>query len=377
MSESSQYIMLYTHIIPVRGYSRSILMDLYKGKYLFIPNYFCDFLIENKSRLVQRNDFLNLGTTKDDREEISELLNELLIQDYFIESDRDLVESLHVEIKDKTEDSVINDCIIELSQHSKWDVNFFLHEINKLGVKFLEVRFLDFSSFSNLFSLIQDALKSHSIEYLHFLVPSNIDLESTIRTELINFNRLNQLTVYNSKSTVEIADTPFDLVFSNQESICSSQCGCVNPGYFTYNLTNYTSHLKNNSCLSLKLSIDQYGDIKNCPSKKVSFGQLENGNIEQIIQSEEFQRDWHITKNEILICSDCEFRWMCSDCRVFTQDESNRFSKPSKCGYNPYINKWNTEEGYLTESECGISIVDNRLNIEKAKLNQINSALWD
>lgn len=369
--------MLYTHIIPVRGYGRSILMDLYKSKYLFIPNYFCDFLIENKSKLIQRNDFLNLGSTKDDVEEIAELLNELLIQDYFIESDRNLIESLQIEIKEKTEDSIINDCIVELSQYSEWDINLFLHEINKLGVKFLEVRFLDFLSFSKLFDLMKNALESHSIEYLHFLVPFDIDLENMIRTKLTNFNRLSQLTVYNSKSAIAITDIAFDLVFSNQESICSSQCGCVNPGYFTYNLTNYTSYLKNNSCLSFKLSIDQFGNIKNCPSKKVSFGQLEDSNIEQIIKSEGFQRDWNITKNSIFVCSDCEFRWMCSDCRVFTQDESNRFSKPSKCGYNPYINKWNTEEGYLTESECGISIINNRLTIEKEKLNQINSMLWD
>ena len=303
-------------------------------------------------------------------------MNELLNQDYFIESDRDLIESLQIEIKDKTEDSVITDCIIELSQYSEWDVNFFLREINKLGVKFLEIRFLDFSSFSNLFSLIKEALTDHSIEYLHFLVPFDKDLENVIKTELNKFNRINQLTIYNSKNTFEIKDETFDIVYSSQESICTSQCGCVNPGYFSYSLTNYANHLKNNSCLSSKLSIDQFGEIKNCPSKKESFGKLKNVNIQQIIRSEVFQQDWNITKNSILICSDCEFRWMCSDCRVFVQDESNRFSKPSKCGYNPYINKWNTEQGYLTEAECGISIINNRVSIEKEKLRQINLTIW-
>lgn len=376
MTENSQYIMLYTHIIPVKGYSRSILMDLYKSKYQFIPNYFCDFLIENKSKLIQRNDFLKLGSTSDEKEEISELVDNLLSQDYLIMADRELIQSLQIEIQDKTEDSVINDCIIELSQHSKWDVEFFLSQINKLGVKFLEIRFLDFQAFLSYESLIQNALKTHSVEYLHFIVPFNLNLESIIRNQLINFNRLSQLTIYNSTSTLEIKNIPFDLVFSNQENINSSQCGCINPSYFSYNLTNYTSYLKNNSCLSFKLSIDEFGDIKNCPSKKDSFGHLEGSNVELIIKSEEFQRDWKITKNSILVCSDCEFRWMCSDCRVFIQDESNRFSKPSKCGYNPYINKWNTEVGYMTESECGVSIVDNRLTIDQVKLNKINSEIW-
>lgn len=372
-----QYIMLYTHIIPVRGYSRSILMDLYKSKYLFIPNYFCDFLIENKSEPIQRCDFINLGITQNEKEEIMELVNELLNQDYFIESNRELIESLQIEIKDKTEDSIINDCIIELSQYSKWDIHFFLREINKLGVKFLEIRFLDYSTFSKLYSLIRKALTDHSIEYLHILIPFDKNIEKIIRTEVNKFNRINQITIYNSKKTFKLKSKSFDIVFSKQESICSLQCGSINPGYFSYSLANYANHIIKNSCLSSKLSIDQFGDIKNCPSKKESFGKLKNTNIEQIIRSKEFQTDWNITKNSIHICSDCEFRWMCTDCRVFIQDQSNRFSKPSKCGYNPYINKWNTEQGYLSEAECGITIINNGVFIEKEKLKQINLSIWN
>lgn len=374
MTDTINYIALYSHIIPVRGYNRSILMDLYKGKYIFVPNYFCDFMINNNSRFVQKNDFLNLGKSREEKNEILEFLETLFKQDYLIEADEELIHSLNVEIPDKTEDSIINDCIIELSQHSKWDVNSFLEEINRLGVKFLEIRFLDFSSFLKLFELIQYSLDNHSVEYLHILVPFNVNLIEFIKN--INFSRLGLLTVYNSDDKFEIDKNSFDIVFSSQENINSEQCGCINPEYFTFNLANYKSYLKTNSCLSFKLSIDQYGELKNCPSQKTSYGGIKNQNIERIIKNEEFRKDWHITKNLILICSDCEFRWMCSDCRVFIQDESNRYSKPSKCGYNPYINKWNNEDGYLPESECGVSIIDNRIQIDNKKLNQINSALW-
>jgi hypothetical protein len=31
---------------------------------------------------------------------------------------------------------------------------------------------------------------------------------------------------------------------------------------------------------------------------------------------------------------------MCTDCRVYLQDPNDIYSKPLKCGYNPYTNKW-------------------------------------
>ena len=37
---------------------------------------------------------------------------------------------------------------------------------------------------------------------------------------------------------------------------------------------------------------------------------------------------------------DCEFRYICTDCRVFIQEDANILSKPLKCNYNPYTALW-------------------------------------
>ncbi|TSJ41158.1 grasp-with-spasm system SPASM domain peptide maturase [Fluviicola chungangensis] len=376
MKTDLNYITLYPNIIPVRGYSRSILMDLNMGKFLFIPNYFCDFLIENKTKNLQKVDFLNFGNSENDVDEINRLVDLLIQEDYLTEVDSKLLSGLKVEVPFITDDTLISDCIIEISNLSSWNISVFLAKINTLGVKFLEIRFLDFTSFEKHYKKIQFDLTDHSIEFLHFIVPGDDNLNEIISNEMMTFHRLNQLTIYNSKGKFEIEGVPFILSFSTQNSIDNSNCGCINPSQFNCNIASYYANKKSNNCLSQKLSIDQYGDIKNCPSKKESFGKLETVNLERTVQLNEFRKEWHITKESILVCSDCELRWMCSDCRVFIQDESNPLSKPSKCGYNPYINKWINEEGYLSESECGVSIVDNRLTIDQVKLNEINSELW-
>jgi len=296
--------------------------------------------------------------------------------DYLAEVDSELWDGLNTDLPIRTEDALINDCIIELSAESHWDLSLFLAETDRIGVKFLEIRFLDFEAFTRFHSTIQLALERHSIEFLHFIVPFDPELHRIILDEMTAFHRLDQLTVYRASSEITFGDFPFRVHFSTQSSIDYTQCGCVDPAYFGYNVLSYYSNRKYNSCLSHKLSIDQFGEIRNCPSKKESFGKLADIDLERTIQLAAFQKEWHITKASILICSDCEFRWMCSDCRVFIWDESNLLSKPSKCGYNPYINKWINEEGYLPEDQCGVSIQGNQLNVDVAKLNQLNTKIW-
>jgi hypothetical protein len=40
------------------------------------------------------------------------------------------------------------------------------------------------------------------------------------------------------------------------------------------------------------------------------------------------------------VCKDCEFRYICTDCRAYLEDPYNEYSKPLKCGYDPYTGEW-------------------------------------
>lgn len=73
---------------------------------------------------------------------------------------------------------------------------------------------------------------------------------------------------------------------------------------------------------------------------KRSYGNIATTELKELLNNPEFTKLWYITKDKVEVCKDCEFRNICTDCRCFLTDETNIFSKPKNCSYDPYTNKW-------------------------------------
>jgi SPASM domain peptide maturase of grasp-with-spasm system len=131
-----------------------------------------------------------------------------------------------------------------------------------------------------------------------------------------------------------------------------------------------------NVCLNRKLCIDHKGNIKNCLSMDQIFGNIFEDDVEQIVNSPDFQKLWHIKKDEIDVCKDCEFRYICTDCRCFIKDSNNIYSQPAKCGYNPYIAKWQNEDGYVPVEECGKYSKETGFVPDDKKIKELNNKIW-
>jgi radical SAM protein with 4Fe4S-binding SPASM domain len=71
------------------------------------------------------------------------------------------------------------------------------------------------------------------------------------------------------------------------------------------------------------------------------FGNINESSLTEVLdyKEEEVHKYWNITKDQIEVCKDCEFRYICTDCRAFRESD-NIYSKPLKCNYNPYNGKW-------------------------------------
>jgi SPASM domain peptide maturase of grasp-with-spasm system len=74
---------------------------------------------------------------------------------------------------------------------------------------------------------------------------------------------------------------------------------------------------------------------------KDSYGNVRDGSLLEAVHAVGFKEKWGISKDHISICRDCEFRYACSDCRAYLENRDDAFSKPLKCGYDPYSGKWN------------------------------------
>ena len=70
------------------------------------------------------------------------------------------------------------------------------------------------------------------------------------------------------------------------------------------------------------------------------FGSVNDTQLKYVVTDKDFTSIWSITKDQISVCKDCEFRHICTDCRVYKENPNDEFSKPLKCGYSPYTNEW-------------------------------------
>ncbi|MDQ1098727.1 SPASM domain peptide maturase of grasp-with-spasm system [Chryseobacterium sp. SORGH_AS909] len=75
-----------------------------------------------------------------------------------------------------------------------------------------------------------------------------------------------------------------------------------------------------------------------------NFGNIKNISLEEAVNHKDFKQYWNLTKDSIEVCKDCELRYVCTDCRAYTEQTHTKdgldISKPLKCGYDPYTGTW-------------------------------------
>ncbi len=129
---------------------------------------------------------------------------------------------------------------------------------------------------------------------------------------------------------LEYVDTPLSM----------KSCGNISSKGFVPTRRFITLAKNANSCLYNKLAIDVRGCIRNCPSMPMVYGKIGESYFEDIIKLTHFQEVASIRKDDIEICRDCEFRYICTDCRAYINKPEEPNSKPLKCGYDPYSGEW-------------------------------------
>jgi len=158
---------------------------------------------------------------------------------------------------------------------------------------------------------------------------------------LEKFPRVHSVKIHSAPENKDVLLENYTNVFYVKKELdFDFHCGIVNMELFALNIEFFTESQHHNTCLNRKISIDEFGNIKNCPSMKESFGNVMNTTLKEAIEKNGFKKYWNIHKDKIHVCKDCEFRYVCADCRAYVEDPEDIFSKPLKCGYNPYTGKW-------------------------------------
>lgn len=146
---------------------------------------------------------------------------------------------------------------------------------------------------------------------------------------------------------------------------------------FGNNFDIYKESQLHNVYFNRKIYITRDLEIKNAIETKSTFGNIEDVNIFELLNNQDFKKYWSSNKSDTDICKDCEFRNICLDNRVPIHRKINEWYHESECQYNPYIAKWQGEEGYKSLNECGVFSNENGFQIDHQKINEINKHLWE
>ncbi len=310
---------IYNCCFVTKGFLRGCLIDVERNLYCSIPLELCNIL-DNK-QISEKSDFF---------EYIDFLRNEgFLYFTDFNEVDKDNHNEIFTPF-------IFNNLIFDVSNID----DFFcrIQKINSNEVETIQIRFYFKLNIQQIYTVLNHLVKRdfNSIELL-FNHDENNSTEEYVKI-YNSYEYITKLIVFNYVS--DIYPKIENLFFIRQELKSENQCGKINENLFCPNLRTYLSSLKTNSCLYKKVSIDKNGNIKNCPSMIKNYGNIDNIALKDVLNTPDFTQLWHITKDRIEVCKDCEFRYICTDCRCFIMDESNIYSKPKNCKYNPYSTEW-------------------------------------
>ena len=160
-----------------------------------------------------------------------------------------------------------------------------------------------------------------------------------------------------------------------------SKINSKNVNSFNSNIQLLTESQKHNTYFNRKLYISSSGKIKNAPETDQVFGYIQDikseKELKEIISTPDFQKYWFVHKDLIDVCKDCEFRHICVDNRIPIERSKDEWYYSLECNYNPYISKWENEEGYQTLEECGVISNEKGFSINHEKILKINDVLLD
>ena len=332
--ELKKNILLFECCRLVKGDGRTLLADFQRRKLEFLDNEISEIL-ENKSREYSVQEILKHYTTEN-QEIILEYFEFLIENEYAFQCSKEEINLFPKMDLTWDNPAEITNCIIDLEDYPVMVDAYrkIISDLEILGCENLQIRNFKGISIENISSFLQ-LFNGTIITRIEILTLKNYDINEYVI--LMNmFVRVSVLILHSAEADSESVVSSSQKILTTKQTISSANyCGLVNPNYFNLRQEHYLESLNFNTCLNRKIGIDKLGNIKNCPSMKAVYGNIQDTSILDVVKQPEFRKLWHVKKNDIKVCKDCEFRHLCTDCRAFLESDES-IEKPYKCTYNPY-----------------------------------------
>ncbi|MDR2127318.1 MAG: grasp-with-spasm system SPASM domain peptide maturase [Prevotellaceae bacterium] len=332
--KENRFFYLYACCIPVKGDKRSLIMDIQRNNFNFIPNVLFEILTKHRTKSINR-----IKKIYHEEQAIDDFFDFLIKKEYGI-----FVNSLgnfpKMDIGYQSP-SLITNAIIETDRYSQHNYDNIFAQLSNVNCVAVEMRFYDFIVLQDLIKIVNQTYDS-TFRTINIFLPYSVEYEQdTMKEFLLQNARVQHLIIYDAPQFIFTTEEQNSSCLEYVPYTMDGRCGNVSPHYFRANREMLCESIKWNNCLNRKVCICKDGNIRNCTSMVQQFGNIETCDLKHVITQKTFTKLWNINKDKISVCHDCEFRYMCHDCRAFIKDSNNIYSKPLNCKYNPYETIWN------------------------------------
>lgn len=354
------FLHLHADCIPVKGACRSAIYDLTRNELIFFPSDYFPVL-----------DYLGSGPIGPLLQALTCPEEKQCLLDFiaFLE-EQELVcylqdPGLFPPIAGQWDSpALIQHALVDVDQVAH-DFNRIFEDLDGLGCQYVQLR-----SFSNLLQLpdlygLLESARHKSLQGVELLLKYDPAISDAGWVQLVEDQPLiSGLTIHSAPRTrtLEVdygCDGEAGRYIRKQIQLVTQpidshrHCGLISVKHLNAPTPeNFFETKSFNGCLNRKVAVDATGEIKNCPSMPLSYGNIRDLHLSQAIASPGFQDTWGISKDQIAVCRDCELRYACSDCRAYLENPADPCSKPLKCGYNPYTAQWEEWSSHPQKQEA-------------------------
>ncbi len=337
-----EYLHLFANCKLVKGASMSLICDLQLRKYYHIPNDMAEVLEYLADHSIAET-YEAFGI--DNKGIIQSYIKFVIKQDMGFLDNKIWTEMTPLSLTWDAFTEITN-VIFEIKAGMNYRVPF-IEDLLALHLQAVEIRSYEIIPQEQLKELLA-MFKYSTVLSIKLILHDNPAVSEKVWQHIMEDDfRINTILLHSAKENrqVKLMRDTATIIYSQSKLDSCLQCGVIQPSYFSTSIELFSESQLHNTCLNRKLAIDQEGHIKNCPSMTMNYGHFHSTSLASILSNAEFRKDWYINKDQIVVCQDCEFRHICTDCRAYTErthiDSSGRdTSKPLKCGYDPYSSQW-------------------------------------
>ncbi|MBC7361761.1 MAG: radical SAM protein [Candidatus Aminicenantes bacterium] len=176
-----------------------------------------------------------------------------------------------------------------------------------------------------------------------YIIENGVKLRIIIPALTLNHQKIYETKSYLIEKNLDFRDFhSLSLEYRTEDFIINEGPYYISNSKFS-RISFYDFYLRKNwnRCWSFECTITADGKVRPCLYSDYYFAQISKDSLINLFRSRKLESLWKLSKDKVMICKNCEFRYLCPDCRVVAKNISGRFdAKYPFCSYNPKDGTW-------------------------------------